>query len=54
MKKIGILTINDDFNLGNRLQNYALQEILKKYKVKVETIINKKYQEPLAIFTILK
>ena len=44
MKKIGILTINDDFNLGNRLQNYALQEILKKYKVKVETIINKKYK----------
>lgn len=26
-----ILTINDDTNFGNRLQNYALQEILKTY-----------------------
>lgn len=26
-----ILTINDDGNYGNRLQNYALQELLKQY-----------------------
>lgn len=26
-----ILTINDDYNYGNRLQNYALQELLKQY-----------------------
>lgn len=26
-----ILTINDDGNYGNRLQNYALQELLKEY-----------------------
>ena len=41
-KKLAILTINDDSNLGNRLQNYATQEILKKYKIKVETISNQK------------
>ena len=29
MKKIGIITIIDRTNLGNRLQNYALQEYLK-------------------------
>lgn len=28
--KIGIITINDNDNYGNRLQNYATQEILKK------------------------
>ena len=28
--KIGIVTINDDNNYGNRLQNYAVQEIIKK------------------------
>lgn len=41
-KKLAILTINDDSNLGNRLQNYATQETLKKYKIKVETISNQK------------
>lgn len=30
MKKIGIVTIQS-MNYGNRLQNYALQEVLKKY-----------------------
>ena len=40
MKKVAILTINDDMNLGNRLQNYAVQEIIKKYNCKVETISN--------------
>ena len=42
MKKLAILTINDDCNLGNRLQNYATQETLKKYNIKVETIQNQK------------
>ena len=28
-KKIGILTIIDNKNIGNRLQNFALQEFLK-------------------------
>lgn len=29
MKKIAIMTMKDN-NYGNRLQNYAMQEILKK------------------------
>lgn len=42
MKKIGILTINDNNNYGNRLQNYAVQETLKKRNFNVETINNQK------------
>lgn len=42
LKKVAILTINDDRNYGNRLQNYAVQEILSKYNCKVETINNQK------------
>lgn len=39
MKRIGIVTItNSGLNFGNRLQNYALQEQLKKEKLAVETI----------------
>ena len=39
MKKIAIVTINNS-NYGNRLQNYAVQETLKKVKVKSITIKN--------------
>lgn len=42
MKKVGILTINDDGNYGNRLQNFALQEYLKNLGCKAETISNQK------------
>lgn len=37
MKKIGIVTILSN-NFGNRLQNYALQEVLIKLGYEVETI----------------
>lgn len=37
--KIGIVTINNS-NYGNRLQNYATQEILKKYNIEPITIKN--------------
>ncbi len=40
MKRVGICTINDNDNYGNRLQNFASQELLKKYEVQPETIIN--------------
>lgn len=40
MKKAAIITIYDMNNYGNRLQNYATQEILKKQNLAVETIIN--------------
>ena len=39
--KVGIVSIYDNGNIGNRLQNYALQEILKKYADEVVTIKNK-------------
>ena len=42
MKKIAILTINDDTNYGNRLQNYAVQKTLQKLNFSVETINNQK------------
>lgn len=38
--RIGIITINDNNNYGNRLQNYATQEFLKKYNLQIETILN--------------
>lgn len=38
--KVGIITINDNDNYGNRLQNYAVQEILKKNKIDCVTIRN--------------
>ena len=40
MKKIGILTMNGNENYGNRLQNYATQEVLRKLGYATETIIN--------------
>lgn len=39
MKKIGIITPNGYYNYGNRLQNYALQEVLKSFDYDVETLI---------------
>lgn len=38
MKKVGITTLNGYINYGNRLQNYALQEVLKSLNFSVETI----------------
>lgn len=54
MKKIAIITLNGYYNYGNRLQNYALQEILKSLNCYVETIRieNKKINEN--IFNKLK
>lgn len=39
--KVGIVTLFDSNNFGNKLQNYALQEILKQYADEVITIKNK-------------
>ncbi len=38
MKKAGIVTLFGEYNFGNRLQNYAVQEILKKLNIYTETI----------------
>src|SRR5699024_789349 len=40
MKKVGIITLNGYKNYGNRLQNYALQEVIKQQGFEVETILN--------------
>ena len=40
-KEVAILTINDDMNYGNRLQNYAVQQFLIKNEVDCCTIENK-------------
>lgn len=40
MKKIGIVTITELENFGNRLQNYALQETLVELGFEVETLRN--------------
>lgn len=61
MKKIGIITLNDNYNYGNRLQNYAAQEFIKKIEpnAKVLTIrnypiTNKKCNILENIFRIIK
>ncbi|SFF09044.1 polysaccharide pyruvyl transferase family protein [Trichococcus pasteurii] len=41
MKKIGLVTIVDYTNYGNRLQNYAAQQVLESIGFDVTTIINK-------------
>lgn len=40
MKNVGIITLYDNNNYGNRLQNYALQEQLNKLGCNPETIVN--------------
>jgi len=41
MKKAGIVTINDNDNYGNRLQNYAVQQVLKSNGLEdIKTIKN--------------
>lgn len=39
MKKIGIVTINGDYNYGNRLQNYALEQAIISLGFEVETVV---------------
>lgn len=40
MKKVGIITINDYDNYGNRLQNYAVQKILNDNNIEAVTLKN--------------
>lgn len=46
MKKIGIVTI-ESMNFGNRLQNYALQEVLKSMGCMPETFHRKKFSKKI-------
>lgn len=38
ISKIGIITLNEYVNYGNRLHNLALQETFKTYDYKIETV----------------
>ena len=38
MKKVAIFTLNDDYNCGCRLQNYAVQTCLERHGCRAETI----------------
>ena len=40
MRNVLLITLFDEVNIGNRLQNYALQKILNKYGAKVTTVDN--------------
>lgn len=50
MKKIGIITILDYTNNGNRLQNYAVQEFLKQCNFEVHTLDNSGYCENISSY----
>ena len=39
-KRAAIITLFGNSNFGNKLQNFALQEILEKNNVEVETLNN--------------
>lgn len=47
MKKIALFTINDYKNYGNRLQNYAVEQLLSSFGYEVETIV---FDKPLRYF----
>ena len=40
MKRVGIITIYDENNYGNRLQNYAVQKIIENMGFEVQTLKN--------------
>lgn len=53
MKKILLVTMQDNNNIGNRLQNYALQKILEQYDAQVTNIDNGYMSYP-SLGTLLK
>lgn len=50
--KVGIITINDNDNYGNRLQNYALFKYLKNNDCFVETVKNEPFSNTKKAFLI--
>lgn len=53
MKKIEIITLSGNYNYGNRLQNYAMQEVYKKLGFEAETIWNKMCPDNKTKFPVL-
>lgn len=54
MKRIAIVTLNGYYNYGNRLQNYAVQEVLKSYGFDVETLIVKEKNSNISWIDIVE
>ena len=55
MKNIGLITIIDNDNYGNRLQNYALGRYLEKnFNVKVTTLLNDDFSNEKKLYFIRK
>lgn len=57
MKKIGIVTITRNQNYGNKLQNYAVQEVINKLGYETETILNstkKGFDTPISFLSKIK
>lgn len=52
--KVAIITITDGQNYGNRLQNYALQEVLKSLGFEVLTIRRKNHHDKKRIIRVIK
>ena len=48
LMKVGILTITNGENYGNRLQNYAVQYVLESLGCEVETIRNTTEQRKIS------
>ena len=42
-KSVGIITLNDNNNFGNRLQNYAVQVVLNRLGLEAYSIENYPY-----------
>ncbi len=53
MKKIGIITLFGYINYGNRLQNYAIQEVLKKYGFIVTTLVVRNSIKPFVKIVVM-
>ena len=49
MKKILIISISDNNNYGNRLQNYAMQKVLKNKNFIVTTLWNQTYKDTMFV-----
>lgn len=53
MKKLLLITLYDVYNIGNRLQNYALQRVIESYGFEVTTL-NNGYSNNYSIKTRIK
>jgi len=46
--KIGIITIQDNHNYGNRLQNFAVSQLMRDYGIEADTVIIKNKEDHFA------